>query len=118
MQLSRRGAAWMLVLVTLIWGGGFAASEYAIRAGLSASWILLIRFSIGSLFVLACFFRKIRPAPARMILHGIGAGVILFLAFFAQIVGQGKTTVPNAALLTATNVVMVPFIIWAFVCIK
>lgn len=114
MQLSRRGAAWMLVLVTLIWGGGFAASEYAIRAGLSASWILLIRFSIGSLFVLACFFRKIRPAPARMILHGIGAGVILFLAFFAQIVGQGKTTVPNAALLTATNVVMVPFIIWAF----
>jgi hypothetical protein len=47
MQLSRRGAAWMLVLVTLIWGGGFAASEYAIRAGLSASWILLIRFSIG-----------------------------------------------------------------------
>ena len=113
MQLSQRGAAWMLVLVTLIWGGGFAASEYALLAGLSASWILLFRFSIGSVFVLVCFFRRIRRSPRRQALHGIGAGAILFLAFFAQIVGQSMTTVPNSAFLTSTNVIMVPFIVWA-----
>lgn len=114
MQLSKRGATWMLVLVTLLWGGGFAASEYAIRAGLGPAWILLIRFSIGSLILLACFFRAIRSASAKTALHGIGGGAILYAAFLAQIVGQARTTVPNAALLTATNVVMVPFIIWAF----
>ncbi len=114
MQLSRRGATWMLVLVTLMWGGGFAASEYALRAGLGPAWILLIRFSIGSLFLLLCFFRGIRSASGRTALHGIWGGVILYAAFLAQLIGQGRTTVPNAALLTTTNVIMVPFIIWAF----
>ena len=114
MHLTQRGATWMLILVTLIWGGGFAASQYALLAGLSASWILLFRFSIGSIVVLAFFFQKIRRAPRREVLHGIGAGIILFFAFLAQIVGQSLTTVPNAAFLTATNVVMVPFIVWAF----
>ena len=41
------------------------------------------------------------------------AGVFLFGAFYTQIVGQQNTTVSHCAFLTATNVVMVPFIVGA-----
>jgi len=42
----------------------------------------------------------------------MGAGGVLCAAFFAQIYGQVGTSVSNSAFLTATNVVMVPFIVW------
>ena len=114
MQLSARGASLMLVLVTLIWGGGFVASEFAMRGGMGPTWILLFRFVIGSIVVLVCFFRQIRHASKRSALHGIVAGILLYFGFLTQIVGQSMTTVPNTAFLTSTNVIMVPFFIWVF----
>ncbi len=101
-----------LLLVALFWGGGFVATEYALRANLSAQAIMALRFGIGALTMGLVFRRKLLPLRKKEALHGIGAGVILFGAFMAQIQGQSRTNVSSAAFITATNVVMIPLILW------
>jgi len=103
-----------LLLVALIWGSGFIATEYALRSGLPPALIMAVRFWIAALGMLPFQWRKLRAAPRRTLRIGAGAGALLCGAFFAQTYGQAGTTVSNSAFLTATNVVMVPFIVWAF----
>ena len=112
--LTRRGATLMLLLVTLLWGGGFVTSQQALDLELPPSFILVCRFSLGAGVILLAFFRRIRRTNLQILVHGIGAGVLLFLGFYTQILGQARTTVPNAAFLTSTNVLMVPFLVWLF----
>ncbi len=102
----------MLLIVTLIWGSGFIATEMAIRSGLSAAWIMMIRFLVGALLISLLFFRRLRPLKRRTLLRGILAGILLFGAFLTQTLGQSRTTVSSSALITATNVVMIPFLLW------
>ena len=52
----------MLLTVTMIWGSGFIATEYAIRSEMPTAWIMAIRFCVGALLIGACFFRRIFPA--------------------------------------------------------
>lgn len=111
---NRHLPALALLLVTMIWGSGFIATQYAIGSGLPTAWIMMIRFLVGSGVVALCFFRKIFPLPKSTVVHGGTAGIILFAAFYTQTAGQGKTTISNAAFLTATNVIMVPFLLWLF----
>ena len=106
--------AFALLLVTMIWGSGFIATEYAIRSGMPTAWIMMIRLWVGSGVIGLCFFRRIFPLKKVVLLHGATAGAILFGAFYAQTAGQGQTNVSNAAFLTATNVIMIPFLLWLF----
>lgn len=101
-----------LLLVTMIWGSGFIATDYAIASELPTAWIMMIRFLVGAGMLLLLFFRRVVKSSKKTILHGAGAGLILFGAFYTQTVGQGQTTVSNAAFITATNVVMIPFLLW------
>ncbi len=102
-----------LVLVAIVWGGGFIATEYALESQMPDSLILSIRFLLAA-FVLFLFSKnEIFNSNKKTLLHGFVAGVFLFFGFFIQIVGQSQTSVSNAAFLTATNVIMVPFIVWA-----
>ncbi len=103
----------MLVVVAIVWGSGFIATEYAIDSGMPNSLILSIRFMLASLIMCIFSIREIVQVDKRTLFHGFIAGFLLFLGFFIQIIGQSQTSVSNAAFLTATNVVMVPFIVWA-----
>lgn len=113
-QMKKRWIADLLcLLVAAIWGSGFIASQAAIDAQMSAALIMALRFGVAAIVMLVvCLpkLKKIRPADCRL---GGLAGVFLFGAFYTQIVGQQHTTVSHCAFLTATNVVMVPFIVWA-----
>lgn len=111
-QVRRHLPVFALLLVTMIWGSGFAATEYAIRSGLPTAWIMMIRFLVGGAIIGLCFFRRVFQINKASVLHGGIAGAILFAAFYAQTTGQGKTSVSNAAFLTATNVMMIPFLLW------
>lgn len=105
-------AALALVLVTVIWGSGFIATEYAIASQMDASLIMALRFLIGAAVIGIVCRKKIARCGKGCILSGCMAGVILFGAFYTQTVGQSHTTVSNAAFITATNVVMIPLIEW------
>ena len=100
---AHRRAILALILVTVIWGSGFIATAYAIASQLHVGWIMMIRFFVGALLIGTVFRRRVFAAGKRGMLHGIGAGIILFGAFYTQTLGQGMTRVSHAALITATN---------------
>lgn len=102
-----------LLTVAVIWGMGFSATQYAIDSGLSSALILLMRFGVAALAMGVLCYKRVRVCSAKEILCGALSGLFLFLGFFFQTEGQGQTTPSNCALITTTNVLMVPFIIWA-----
>lgn len=101
-----------LILVAIVWGSGFIATQYAIDANMGASLIMFGRFLVATILLFALFYKQIIKSNREEITKGCLAGVFLFLAFYAQTVGQSMTTVSNSAFLTATNVVIVPFLVW------
>lgn len=101
-----------LIIVAIIWGSGFIATEYAIKANMNVSMIMASRFSVAALILLFTSIRQLQCIKVKELKHGIVAGCILFIAFYTQTVGQSSTTVSNSAFITATNVIMVPFIVW------
>ena len=113
MKNFRFKADMMLLLVAMIWGSGFIATEYAIGSGMSPMIIMAFRFPIAALALLMFMKNKLKEITKKEWVRGGIAGVILFFAFFSQTIGQSMTTVSNSAFITATNVVIVPFIVWA-----
>lgn len=105
-------AAAMLLAVALIWGCGFIATEYAIRAAVPTELIMAFRFLLGAMAMGLIGARRIRRTSKRELLHSAVAGALLCGAFFAQTIGQGMTKISNVAFITASNVVMIPFILW------
>lgn len=101
-----------LILVSLLWGAGFIAVQYALKSGMSTPLIIALRFLIGTLTILIFKFKTIIKINKKELLHGVVAGTLLFLSFFAQTLGQSQTGVSNSAFITAIYVVLVPFIIW------
>jgi len=99
-----------LVLTAILWGSGFVFSQYAIDSNMSASLILLSRFSIASIILFIVFYKKIKMITKQEAIYGLTAGTLLFIAFYSQTIGLKYTTPSNNAFITATYVIMVPFI--------
>ncbi len=102
----------ILLIVAAIWGSGFIASQYALDAGVYPELLMMVRFTIAAIVIGVVSYGKIKAITVGSIIKMIPGGVFLFLAFFIQIVALQYTTPANNAFLTATNVVMVPFIWW------
>ncbi len=101
-----------LTAVTVIWGGGFVASDMALESLLPFQ-IMAIRFLLASALMGAASIRELKSAGLREIRAGVLMGISLFVGFAFQIVGLQYTTPSKNAFLTALNVVMVPFIAFA-----
>ncbi len=104
-----------LIAVTVIWGGGFVASDMALES-LRPFQIMAIRFLLATLLMGAASIRELKGIDFKEIRAGVLMGCALFVGFTFQIVGLQYTTPSKNAFLTALNVVMVPFI--AFVILR
>lgn len=104
-----------LIAVTVIWGGGFVASDIALES-LRPFQIMTIRFLLATVLMGLISARELRGITGKEVRAGIFMGTALFAGFAFQIVGLQYTTPSKNAFLTALNVVMVPFI--AFVILK
>lgn len=109
--MKRRTANLLLVLVAIIWGGGFIATAAALDC-FHPFYILMIRFVGSALLSLVLALRFFRSVTKETWKKGCVAGVFLFLAFTFQTFGLQDTTASKNAFLTATNVVFVPYIAW------
>ena len=98
-----------LVTVTIIWGGGFVASDIALKT-LAPFQIMFLRFLIGAICMGVLARKELKTITKDEIFCGFLLGAALFAGFGLQIVGLQYTTASKNAFLTATNVVMVPFI--------
>ncbi len=102
-----------LVVVTIIWGGGFVASDIALGS-LKPFQIMTIRFLLGFVLMGLISIRELKRVKSQEIRAGIFMGIALFAGFALQIVGLQYTTPSKNAFLTALNVVIVPFISFLF----
>lgn len=98
-----------LIIVTMIWGGGFVASDMALES-MGPFQIMTVRFFLAAIIMFIIALKEIRNISKKEVIAGAGMGLALFLGFALQIVGLQYTTPSKNAFLTATNVVMVPFI--------
>ena len=109
-----------LILVTVIWGGGFVASDIALES-MKPFQIMMVRFLLASVLMGVISWGQ-RKGEEKLkdrsgaIKAGVLMGVTLFMGFAFQIIGLQYTTPSKNAFLTALNVVIVPFI--AFVILK
>lgn len=104
-----------LILVTVIWGGGFVASDMALES-MRPFQIMTVRFFLAAVLMGLISIRSLRGMKREAVWAGILMGVALFAAFALQIIGLQYTTPSKNAFLTALNVVIVPFI--AFLILK
>ena len=103
-----------LLLVGLIWGGGFMATRIAVDEQLSAPLILAGRFFIAAIIFGCVFWKTIRKNCNRQaILSGMVVGTFLFLGFSMQTMATAGTVPSSVGFLTAINVIIVPFLWWA-----
>lgn len=101
----------MLVIVTIIWGGGFIATSAALD-DLAPFTILMIRFLGAAILPIILSWKALRNLSATAIKRGLFCGALLFLAFAFQTFGLMYTTPSKNAFLTATNVILVPYLLW------
>ena len=102
----------LLVIVTIIWGGGFIATDGALDA--LSPFYIMIRFMGAAILPCILCFKKLKNLEGYIWRRGLFAGALLFLAFSFQTIGLQYTTPSKNAFLTAVNVVMVPYLLWLY----
>lgn len=100
-----------LLVVTMLWGGGFIASDIALLS-LTPIQIITGRFLLATLVLLLLSLKKLKNISKAELKAGIILGICLFSAFLLQTIGLKYTTPSKNAFLTAINVVFVPLIVF------
>ncbi len=106
-------ADFSLMLIALFWGLGFVAMKDALES-FSPFWLLTLRFFSGTALMALIFIKRLRSLSRDDLKAGSIIGLFLFLGFATQTVGLKYTTPGKQAFLTATYVVIVPFLSWMF----
>jgi len=107
--MKRHLGTFGLLIVAIIWGCGFVANEIALR-DMTPLQVLCLRFGIAAIIMGVVTLPKLMKTNKKELLAGIILGILLFVSFTAQTFGLKFSTPSKNAFLTATNVVIVPFI--------
>lgn len=103
----------MLLIVAIIWGGGFVATDLSLEH-LSPSVMQFLRFGIGALILLIVKFNSLKKVTKKTVIYGCILGTVFFLGMTLQTFGLTETTVSKNAFFTTTNVIFIPFIMLIF----
>ncbi len=101
-----------LLIVAIIWGSGFVVTKNALD-NMTPYYILGFRFIISTVLLGLISYKKLKTISKKELKAGILIGLFLFFGFATQTVGLKYTTAGKQGFITATNVVMVPFMYWA-----
>ncbi len=104
----------LMVLATVLWGYSFVSMKVVVQV-VPTAWLLGIRFLSAGILLLLILNRRVIRALSKDVL--IAAGILALLdltAYWTQTVGLVYTTPGINAFLTATYVVIFPFLWWIF----
>ena len=101
----------ILLIVAIIWGGGFIAGKMALTT-LSPVAVLMYRFSLGAFLCGITFWNRIKNTPLSVIKKGVIIGVIQMVGLTVQLSGLQYTSTANQSFLCTAYVAFVPFISW------
>ena len=110
--MKKQTAILVMLLVTIIWGGGFVAIKMALDMGVTVGLMNMIRAAMFTLIVFGLFHKHILNMTKDEFKIGFLAGIANMMGFLLQSIGAQYTTLSNSAFLTTTNVVMIPFMAW------
>ncbi|MBR2028409.1 MAG: DMT family transporter [Oscillospiraceae bacterium] len=110
--MKKQTAILVMLLVTIIWGGGFVAIKIALDMGVTVGLMNMIRAAMFTVIVFALFHKHILNMTKEGFKIGLLAGLANMMGFLLQSIGAQYTTLSNSAFLTTTNVVMIPFMAW------
>ena len=99
----------ILLLTSIMWGGGFIATEFSLGS-MTPLQVMTIRFLIATIILCSVFFNQLKEISKSTLKKGTLAGFFLFVGFVFQTVGLKYTTVSNNAFLSAIAVIFVPII--------
>jgi drug/metabolite transporter (DMT)-like permease len=102
-----------LLLVAVIWGGGFIAVKDSLNV-ITPFYQMAFRFGFSTLLMYIVFYSRVKKINKTQFKNGTIIGVFLFLGFAFQTVGIKYTSAGKSAFLTAIYVVLVPFLQWLF----
>ncbi|PLY00319.1 MAG: EamA/RhaT family transporter [Desulfuromonas sp.] len=108
-RVNRPWAEFLLVTVTLFWGGTFPLVKAAV-AEVPVMAFLWIRFAFAALLLALLAGRGLRSLDRRGVGKGILLGALLFLSYLFQTWGLAQTSSANTGFLTGLNVVWVPLL--------
>lgn len=108
---SRPLAEGMLLLVTIIWGGTFAATSELIGTGLDPEPLVLWRFGTASILLLPfLLLARGRRFDRTTVGVGIVLGLLLYVGFILQTIGLVSTSSSRSGFITALYVVITPLL--------
>ena len=102
-----------LLVTTLIWGTSFVVQKNTLD-DISTLHLLAIRFSIATVLMFIIAAKDIKKINRSYIKGGVLMGIALACAYIVQTYGLVYTTPGKNAFLTASYVVMTPFLYWAY----
>jgi len=102
-----------LLVTTLIWGTSFVVQKNTLD-DISTLHLLAIRFSIATVLMFIIAAKDIKKIDRSYIKGGVLMGIALACAYIVQTYGLVYTTPGKNAFLTASYVVMTPFLYWAY----
>ena len=103
-----------LLLVALIWGGGFIAAKVALSS-ITPFYLLSFRFLCSGLLITVIFFSTMKKIDRKTIFPGIILGIFLYTGQTLQTVGLQYTTAGKQSFLVASYTILVPFVSWALI---
>jgi len=104
-------ADFAILLASLLWGGEYIVVKDVIDI-LPPYYINTVRFLLSFLILSVVFFQRLKKTTIYNLKAGLVCGFFLFAGFASQTIGIQFTTASKSGFLTATYVVIVPFIVW------
>jgi drug/metabolite transporter (DMT)-like permease len=102
-----RLATLALVFVTTMWGSTFVLIKDVVET-MPVLDFLAVRFVIAGVVMVAVFHRQVRALPRRLVVRGLGLGVVYGLAQILQTEGLARTPASVSGFATGTYVVLTP----------
>lgn len=100
-----------LIFVAFLWGGGFVAVKDTLNT-VGPMSLNFFRYLIAIVAMKVFLFPKLGKIERKDLKGGLIVGTLLFLGYASQTVGLQFTTASKQGFVTATYVVMVPFLYW------
>ena len=100
-----------LLYCAVFWGMSFPAMKILVGF-YPACWLLFMRFSVGALMIYVFFHKRINESFREVFKGGVIISVLLFMAITTQTIGLRYIGGGRSAFISATYVLMVPFMIW------
>lgn len=100
----------LLLVVAIIWGGGFPAVELAMESGMGAAQLTALRFVIAAVGMVIGFFKALKSIKKIDVMGGVLAGIFLFIGFSFQTIDMQYTTTSKNAFIMSTYILLVPLL--------